>query len=413
MAFGLATAAAAARPVFIGGSAVTLAAPGAPVSLASSSNALAIDLYQALREQRPGNLAFSPASLSIALTLAWAGARGETASEMAKVLHLTGRPEEVLGSAGALLKQINDPARTAYTLRVANRLYPEKTYALEKVYVDRMAALGAPVELLDFQRAPEPSRRHINEWVAKETANRIRDLLPAGSLDAESRLVLVNALYLLADWLSPFSHSATRPIPFYPTPTAPHDVPTMQQTASFPFTATEGLKVLEMPYAGGDLAMVVVLPDRRDGLLSVERRLDAARLAAWTAALKPERVAVALPRFTVDAASPLALSSELRTMGMGAAFDRFRANFTGIAAPPRPDDRPVLSNVFHKAFVKVDEKGTEAAAATALQFQRVGAALVTERPKEFRADHPFLFLIRDRRSGLVLFLGRVTDPAAP
>jgi serpin B len=404
---GVVAAAALAAPRAVGaGEAPAAGGPG----LAEASNRLAFELHRSIAAQ-PGNVAFSPASIFVALLMPWTGARGETAAEMARVLHLQGRPESVLPEAAALLRALNDPARTDYTLRVANRLFAERTYTLERAYLDQMAGLGAPLEEVDFRRASEAARAHINGWVAKETADRIRNLLPAGSVNAETRLALVNALYLLADWQRPFTAETTRPRAFHGPAGGARDVPTMNQLASFRYAEADGVKVLEMPYKGGELAMTVVLPAARDGLGALEQRVDAAQLGRWVAALRDERVLVALPKFTIDPAQPIALAEELRRLGMPLAFDAGRADFTGIASPPSPADRPVISEVFHKAFVKVDEKGTEAAAATAVIMQRAGAAMPQQPPKEFVADHPFLFVIRDVRSGLVLFAGRVVDPA--
>jgi serpin B len=384
------------------------APPPAGPDLSTASNRLAFDLHRALRSQ-PGNLAFSPASIFVALSMPWSGAKGATAAEMARVLHLEGSPEAVLPAAGALLRGLNDPGRTAYTLRVANRLFAEKSYPLERAYLDRMAGLGAPLEPVDFRHAHERARQQVNAWVAKETADRIRDLVPPGAVDPDTRLALVNALYLLADWLQPFTAESTRPRPFH-GPAPARDVPTMHQLATFGYAEADGLKLLEMRYRGDELAMDVLLPAPADGLTALEERIDATRLAAWLAALKPERVSVALPKFTLDPAKPIALADVLRALGMPLAFDRRRADFTGIASPPDPADRLFVSEVFHKAFVKVDEKGTEAAAATAVVMAR--AAGMPLPAKEFVADHPFLFVIRDVRSGLVLFVGRVVDPAS-
>jgi serpin B len=329
------------------------------------------------------------------------------------VLHLQGaRPGITVTRAAALLGRLNDPARTDFTLRVANRLFAERTYALERPYLDRMAAMGAPLEPVDFRRGSEQARVHINGWVAKETADRIRDLIPAGAVNDQARLALVNALYLLAEWVDPFTKEATHPRPFHGAGGTAREVATMNQVDTFRYAEGDGLQVLEMPYKGGQLAMTILLPAERMGLPALEQRIDAAQLDTWVGRLQPERVVVALPKFTIDPAQPIALADELRRLGMRLAFDVQRADFTGIAAPPRPADRLVISEVFHKAFVKVDEKGTEAAAATAVLMQRAGSAMNPQRPKEFIADHPFLFVIRDVRSGLILFLGRVVDPAS-
>ena len=177
------------------------------------------------------------------------------------------------------------------------------------------------------------------------------------------------------------------------------------------YAEAPGLKVLDMPYAGGALRMTILLPDERGGLPALEERIDAAGLASWAAAARAQRVSVALPKFKIDPSQPIRLKDELTKLGMPLAFDRRRADFTGIAAPPHPDDRLLISEVFHKAFVSVDEKGTEAAAATAVMMMRATGMMQPQEPRPFVADHPFLFLIRDTRTGLVLFLGRVVDPA--
>jgi serpin B len=405
------------RPLVVACTLIALAAPllarGAPPAapdLASSSNQLGFDLHRALRGE-PGNFAFSPASIFVALVMPWSGARGATAAETARVMHVTGGAEAAVPAAAALLGRLNDPARTAYTLRVANRLFADKSLPIERAWLDRMTALGAAAEPVDFRRAPEAVRGRVNAWVAQETADRIKDLLPPGSVNAETRLALVNAVYLLAEWAQPFTAEATQPRPFYAGGTAARPVPTMRQLGTFAYAEAPGLQVLEMPYKGGELAMTIVLPSERTGLGALEGRLDAAQLAALTASLKKTRVSVLLPKFKVDPARPLALAEELTKLGMALAFDPRRADFTGIAPFRDPADRLYISQVFHKAFVKVDEKGTEAAAATAAIMARAGSAVQMEPPKEFVADHPFLFVIRDVRSGLILFLGRVVDPA--
>lgn len=384
-------------------------APPAP-DLAAGSNQLGFDLHRALRGQ-PGNLAFSPASIFVALVMPWSGARGATATEMGRVLHVDGGAEAALPAAAAMLGRLDDSSRTAYTLRAANRLFADKSLPIERAYLDRMAAFGAPAEPVDFRRAPEAARGRVNAWVEKETAERIKDLLPPGSVNRETRLALVNAIYLLAEWAQPFMAEATQPRPFYAGGTTARPVPTMRQLATFGYAEAPGLQVLEMPYKGGELAMTILLPAERTGLAALEGRIDAARMSGLVASLRKTRVSVLLPKFMVDPAQPLALAEELTRLGMPLAFDPARADFTGISAPRNPADRLYISQVFHKAFVRVDEKGTEAAAATAVLMARAGSAMPVEQPKEFVADHPFLFVIRDVRSGRILFLGRVVDPA--
>jgi serine protease inhibitor len=396
------------------------APPAAPVAppasgdlapLARSNNALAFDLYGKARTA-PGNLALSPISISTALTMTWAGAKGETAAQMKKVLHAEGEPNQAMDVSGKLLASLGGSDQKV-TLRVANRLFGEKTYAFDQGYLDRTrAAFGAPLEALDFKHAADPARAHINEWVAKQTQDRIKDLLPAKSLDGETRLVLTNAIYFLGDWMNPFNKDRTRPAAFHVTATDSKDVPTMNQAKHFRFAAEGGVKLLEMPYEGGEVAMTLVLPDAPAGLEAVEKQLSPELLTKWVGALQFEQVIVALPKFEINPAASLSLGDTLQALGMPLAFDRAKADFTGIANPPSPADRLFISKVFHKAFVKLDEKGTEAAAATAVVMATAGAAAPSKPPSEFKADHPFLFLLRHVKSGAILFMGRVSDPSA-
>ena len=386
-------------------------APGELGGLAKSNNALAFDLYARTRTQA-GNLALSPISISTALTMTWGGARGETAAQMKKVLHAEGEADKAMDVSGKLVASFGN-ADSKVTLRVANRLFGEKTYAFEQAYLDRTkAAFGAPLEGLDFKRAADASRKHINDWIAKQTQDRIKDRIPAKALDADTRLVLTNAIYFLGDWMEPFKKEATRPAPFQVTATAAKDVPTMSQTAHFRFAATDGVKLLELPYQGGEVAMLFVLPDAPAGLDAVEKRLSPEALDRWIGAMAHDRVNVALPKFEINPAQSLSLGDTLQALGMPLAFDRAKADFTGIANPPSPADRLYISKVFHKAFVKLDENGTEAAAATAVGMSTVGSAAPSKPPSKFKADHPFLFVLRHVKSGAILFMGRVSDPSA-
>jgi serpin B len=383
--------------------------PDETTRLARSSNAFAFDLYRRLG---PGgrNRAVSPASVSTALAMVWAGARGGTAVQMQNVLRFEGSPDAMMRASGQLGAVLQDPTRPV-VFRIANRLFGEKTLEFAPAYLDATrAALGAALEPVDFKRAAEKARVLINGWVEEKTEKRIRDLLPRGAVDRETRLVLVNAIYFLGDWAEPFAMEATRPQPFSVSPSAKKDVPTMHAVESFRFVAEDALKAVELPYKGGQMSMLVVLPDAVDGLPALEASLTGERLAGIVKSLTSARVRVSLPKFEVDPAGSLALGEALRALGMADAFSPAQADFTAIADPPDPRDRLYLSEVFHKAFVKVDEKGTEAAAATASVMARASAALAP--PVEFKADHPFLFFIRDNASGMILFMGRVADPAS-
>jgi serpin B len=380
-------------------------------AMARGDNAFALDLYGKARAQK-GNLAMSPLSIAAALTMTWAGARGETAAQMKKVLHIDGAPDRAIDVAGKLVAGYEAPGASV-TLRVANRLFGAKGYAFDPAYLDHVkAAFGAPLEPLDFAGATDDARRRINAWIAQQTQDRIKDLVPSGGLTSQTRLVLTNAIYFLGDWAQPFKQEATGPAPFFAAPTASKDVPTMHQTASFRFASSDGVELLEMPYQGGGLAMTLALPAAADGLDAVEARLSPAVLDAWIGALAPTKVVVSLPKIVIDPADALSLGGLLVALGMPLAFDADRADFTGMTRPPAPADRLYLSKVFHKAFVKVDEKGTEAAAATAVVMTPKSVMRPVQPPVEFKADHPFLFFLRDTRSGVILFMGRVSDPAA-
>jgi len=378
--------------------------------LAASSNAFGFDLYAKIRAEQHDNIVISPASISMGLAMTWGGARNQTAAEMKQVMHLHGTPAEVMQTNGKLSATLTDESRPV-VFHIANRLFGEKTFRFDASYLSATErAYGAPLQRMDFKTSAEPSRGLINAWVEKQTETRIKDLIPAGALDDQTRLVLVNAIYFLGDWISPFEKRATRPAPFHLSPTKSSDVDTMNRTGMYKIVSRDGLTALELPYEGGDLSMLVLLPDALDGLDAMEKGMTHEKLTAITGELKPERVWVSMPKFTIDPASSLALKDHLVELGMKQAFDRYRADFTGIADPPNPEDRLHISKVFHKGFVRVDEKGTEAAAATAVTMAKAGAAPM--QPRRFKADHPFSFVIRDNKTGLILFMGRVVRPSS-
>jgi len=376
-------------------------------ALAKANNQFAFELWRKAAAT-PGNLAISPFSITTALAMAWRGAKGDTAAQMRAVLHFDADAGVIGPRWGRLSRAFQDPGRPM-TLRLANRLFGEAGYPFERAFVDdTRSAFGAAFEPVAFASGADAVRVHINDWVEQRTEHRIKDLLGPGVLTKDTRLVLVNAIYFLADWANPFRKDSTVDQDFTVGATR-KQVKTMHAVAHYRHAKSDGVAILQMPYKGNDMAMLVLLPDRADGLTDLERTLDATRLAAWTAAMTPAEVNVSLPRFTVDPAEPLALADHLAALGMPAAFDRTTADFTGIARPPDPPERLRLSGVFHKAFVKVDEQGTEAAAATAVSVTRVTS--MPPPPIPFTADHPFLFAIIDTASGLVLFLGRVIDPS--
>lgn len=375
---------------------------------ASSINAVAIDLHRALAD-RPGDLFISPASIAIAFAMVHAGARAATEEELARVFHLGKDGAKAREALAATLASWSR-AGGGVELAVANRLFGEKTVRFEAAYLAvARDSFAAPLEALDFKTAPQPARAQINKWVAERTHDKIKDLLPPTAIDPMTRLVLVNAVYFKASWGEPFLAAFTQPAKFH-GPTGPRDVKMMTRTDDFALAAVPDakLRALELPYAGGEFAMVVVLPDAKDGLAAVEKRLTAAALAGWLEQLTPQRVALKLPRFTIEPGEGLKLSAVLRGLGLRESFDPERADFTGMAAKT---EQIYISEAYHKAFIAVDEQGTEAAAATAV-VGRGGGMPPNDPPIEFTADHPFLFLIRDTRSGAILFMGRLADPQA-
>ena len=377
---------------------------------AKNSNAFGLDLQRRLGA--PGsNLVFSPASVTTALAMTWGGARGETAAEMKQALRFEGTPASMRQASARLTASLTQSAGSVL-LRIANGLFGERSFTFQPAFLTAtQEAFGAPLDRLDFKGTPDVAREAINNWVLAQTEKRIRDLVPPGAVKTDTRLVLVNAVYFLGDWQQPFEAEATRPAPFQVSSASTKHVPTMHRTDQLRFTARDGLKALELPYRESGLSMLLLLPDAALGLPALEESLTAENLDTIVQALAPTRVAVALPRFEVAPPDSLPLGAILTSMGMTLAFDRLRADFTGIANPPDPRDRLYVSEVFHKAFVKADEKGTEAAAATAVVMFRA-TSMPPPVQAEFKADHPFLFFIRDNPTGLVVFMGRVADPSS-
>jgi serine protease inhibitor len=369
------------------------------------NNRFAVELLGQVRDQ-PGNLFFSPSSISTALAMTYAGARTETAREMAKALHFT-LPQERLHPAFASMIQAleSGASKGGYRLSVANRLWGQKGYHYRPEFLaTTREQYGAELAEVDFA-ASEQARQAINAWISEKTEGKILDLIPSGVLDGLTRLVLTNAIYFKGTWSEPFPKASTREAPFHVTVDETTKAPLMQRQGDLRFWAGEGLKVAELPYAGGTLGMTVLLPDAIDGLPALEAGLTDQKLTRWLSGLRSQKVAVALPRFKMT--SEFSLGQTLAKMGMPLAFDQKRADFSGITSV----EPLYIGAVIHKAFVDVNEEGTEAAAATGV-VMKTRAAMVPQPVAVFRADHPFLFLIRDLKSGSILFLGRVINPSS-
>jgi serine protease inhibitor len=365
----------------------------------------AFDLYGRLRA-RDGNVFFSPYSISSALAMTYAGARGPTATQMATVLRFPFEGDRLHRSLAAVTGKVKAAARHA-DLRVANALWPQAGFPITPDFQSiAQRRYGAGLESLDFRRAPEKARVTINTWVEQQTDDRIKELLPEGVLTPSTGLVLTNAIYFKGVWKHAFLESATRKEKFIlSTGQEISDAPLMSQSRSLRYLDGGGFQALELPYTADELSMIVFLPRTVDGLAKLEASLTADRLADWLARMTTQEVDVTLPRFKVTA--EFRLDQALADLGMPLAFSAGQADFSGIAK-----DVPLsLSAVIHKAYVDVNEKGTEAAAATGAVVRVTSAVVRPPRPV-FRADHPFFFIIRDNGTGSTLFAGRVVNPQA-
>jgi serpin B len=373
--------------------------------LVRGNNRFAFDLYARLRSRR-GNLFFSPYSISAALGMTYTGARGETAAEMARALHFPADPGELAREFHDLTAQLNGIGkRRPYQLSVANSLWYQRGYPLRPEFTKRaMTDFDAQVRPVDFRTASEAARRAINAWVEKKTQDKIKDLLQPGVVDQNTRLVLANAIYFKARWQLLFSEQATQKGNFHLAGGRTVRVPLMHRTGGYSYFAGDDFQLLRMPYSQGALEMVVLLPKEAGGLAELEKGLTAAKVEQWLGRTRGYEVNVTLPKFKVT--SQFALRDALTGLGMRRAFTA-GADFSGITR-----SRPLaISAVIHKAYGDVHEKGTEAAAATAVVIVKAAAPVPRPKPKAtFRADHPFVFLIRHAGTGSTLFLGRVTNP---
>ena len=401
-----------ASPVAAGIGLATSSASRAPGSLpdaqtaATAIDAFGFDLYGKVAPGK-GNLVFSPASIAIALAMADAGARGETASQMDAVLHVGsgavsgsgfGSLDEALAGLSGKFRDANGDEREV-KLRIANAPFGQSGMHIEQAYLDTLASrYGAGLRLVDYRNDADGACKLIDDWVSEQTEKRIPKLLDR--LDPSTRLVLVNAIYLKAQWQEPFQKGATADADFTRLDGTTVSVPTMSNGANMSYASGAGWQAVELPYIGGSLAMTIVVPD---DMAAFEKALDGAMFATITSALRTAMVDLAMPRFKTETKTDLL--SVLAGLGMPLATDPDRADFSGITS----DERLFIAGVVHQANISVDESGTEASAATAVVM--VGAAAPVQTVT-LRVDRPFLFALRDTRTGAILFLGRIVDPSA-
>jgi len=374
-------------------------------ALVEGNNAFAVGLYGRLRAE-PGNLFFSPESISTAFAMAYAGARGQTAAEIRQVLHFDLPPDRLHPAMGALLNGMNAP-NPNYELRVADALWAQQDSSFLPSYTNLMKSdYGAGFRRVDFKTSAEAVRATINQWVERQTNDKIQNLIGPGVLTPLTRLVLTNAIYFKGTWLTPFKAAATEDEDFHLTDTQTAKTPMMHRTGGYLYFDGGTFQELQLPYAGDNLAMVVFLPKETTGLAALEQQFTAAHASDWVRSMEPaQRVILTLPRFKMT--QQFELSATLAAMGMPQAFSS-AADFSGMTGKPEFS----ISAAIHKAFIDVNEQGTEAAAATAIGMTAAAMRAPMQEPPPivFRADHPFLFLIRDTHSGAILFMGRVADP---
>ncbi|MEW6568532.1 MAG: serpin family protein [Chloroflexota bacterium] len=375
-------------------------------ALAHGNSAFAFDLYHVLAADGD-NLFFSPYSLSAALAMTYAGAGGDTASQMAATLHFTLPQDRLHPAFNAYSLDLQARAEaptegTPFELSIANSLWGQQGFAFLPEFLDLLGEnYGAGMRLVDYAADPEAARQAINQWVSDETREKIRDLIPSGAIDALTRLVLADAIFFKAAWLHPFDPQTTTPEPFHLLDGSTLDVPMMLQDEGYNYALREGYRALVLPYENGDVSMLIILPDEGQ-FQAIEEALGPGMIEDIMDSLVYGPVILSLPRFTDESA--FSLKDALYGLGMTDAFEPERADFSGMDG-----NRDLyIGRVLHKAFISVDERGTEAAAATAVIMELTSA--LPGEPITFAVDRPFIYLIRDDLTGSILFMGRVLTP---
>ena len=365
-----------------------------------ANNMFALAFLSKISQQDKGNIFFSPYSISNAFSMVYEGAQGSTADEMQSVFHFIQDSTARKNYVEQINSMLNDPSQQ-YKLDVANALWIQNDYPVLQTYKDTLKQFYmANATNLDLKNDSENSRKIINTWVENKTNQKIVDLLPEGSINQDTRFVLTNAIYFKGNWTNQFEAQGTSNQNFTTSESKIVKTSMMTTTASFPYFEDDTIQVLKMPYQGGHLSMMVLLPKSND-LRSLENSLSVEKLQKWNGNMTTEPVTVYMPKFSLD--TKYILNDYLPSMGMPSAFSPNDADFTGISQTKDFS----ISTAVHQAFVKVDEKGTEAAAATGAVFQTTAMPL---SKYTFRADHPFVFMIYDDQTGLVLFMGQVVNP---
>ncbi len=377
-------------------------------TLVQGNDAFALDLYKNLKNAE-GNLFYSPYSISEALAMTYGGARTETETQMASTLKFQlpqSRSHPAFNSLDLALASRGQGAQgkdgKGFRLHVVNAIWGQQGFSFLPSYLDLLSQnYGAGLRILDFIKSAEPSRQTINQWVSDQTEAKIKDLLPPGSINADTRLVLTNAIYFNAAWASQFKPEATASGKFNLLNGSQIDIPFMKHTSSYGYVKGDNYQAVELPYDGRELSMVVMMPNA-DAFRGFETGLNSNQVKGIISAIKNQQVELWMPKFKIE--SEFSLKKELSAMGMPVAFSD-AADFSGMDGKK---DLTIM-DVVHKAFVSVDETGTEAAAATGVI---VGITSIPAEPLKVTIDRPFMFLIRDIKTGTILFIGRVVNPGS-
>ncbi len=386
----------------------TLTGPPPP-GLARDNSTFAFDLYRRLAAH-DGNLFFSPHSISIALAMTYAGASGETERQMAQTMRFLLPQAELHRGFNALQQELSRRAEqdAGFRLNVVNAVWGQTDHGFLASFLDLLAEhYGAGVRPVDFRQAPDEAREAINDWVEEQTENRIVDLVPPDAIDALTRMVLANAVYFHASWATPFEPDLTTPGVFHLLDGGEVELPMMRLEEEFSYARGDGWQAVELPYERFDLSMLLLVPDE-SRFREFEDSLDADRLTAIVSQLRGAQVSLTMPKFQFD--SKFELRNTLAAMGMDSAFDPGRANFSAMDGRSCQVGDPgclLIHDVVHQAFVSVNEEGTEAAAATAVVMRMQSA------PPDrvvLTIDRPFVFVIRDRPTEAIIFLGRFEEP---
>jgi serpin B len=389
---------------------VVVSADGDVGAVVQGHNGFAFDLYaELLQSAGDDNVFYSPFSTTSALSMTMAGAEGTTKTEMMDVLGVSIDQGDWHTGLGDLTRDLSGDLDRGYTLHVANRIFGQSDYPWEQPFLDVCEIdYDAPLESWDFISDPDGGRERVNDWVAQQTEDRIKDLLPPGSVTTDSRMVLANAIYFLADWATPFDPEQTDDGDFTLLDSSSVTVPLMyldtqeHEEHGVQIGRVGDVGVARLPYADDEVSMVLLVPDAMDGLAALEAELDADAYSTYLDSLNDGGGIIVMPRIELE--YEVDLKQPMSNLGMSSAFDSSIADFTGMASSPEGEDL-FIQGIFHKAFVSIDEHGTEAAAAT-------GVVVGTESASPMvRADHPFLFVIQDDLTGAILFVGRVTDPS--